>query len=138
MDLLLERDGRRIGVEFKCSDAPTITKSMHVALQDLKLDRLLVVYPGRKSYPIHPKAAAMPLVFIEYDRSMTHDPEVAEAVRRAAVLLCHPDWAARLGILCDPEMPWAAFSTTATGFGGLTLAELVKPGVIYLKSAKLR
>lgn len=61
LDLLLERDGRRIGVEFKCSDAPTITKSMHVALQDLKLDRLLVVYPGRESYPIHPKAAAMPL-----------------------------------------------------------------------------
>jgi len=61
LDLLLERGGRRIGVEFKCSDAPTITKSMHVALQDLKLDRLLVVYPGRESYPIHPKAATMPL-----------------------------------------------------------------------------
>ena len=84
------------------------------------------------------KAAAMPLVFIEYDRSMTRDPEVAEAVRRATVLLCNPDLAVRLGILCDPEMPWATFSTTATGFGGLTLAELVKPGVIYLKSAKVR
>ncbi len=30
------------------------------------------------------------------------------------------------------------FSTTATGLGGLTLAELVKPGVIYLKSDKVR
>ena len=35
-------------------------------------------------------------------------------------------------------MPWGNFSTTATGFGGLTLAELIKPGVIYLKSAKVR
>ena len=61
LDLLLERDGRRIGIEFKCADAPAMTKSMHVALQDLKLDRLLVVYPGSASYPIHPKAAAMPL-----------------------------------------------------------------------------
>ena len=61
MDLLLERDGRRIGVEFKCADAPAMTKSMHVALQDLKLDRLLVVYPGSASYPVHPKATAMPL-----------------------------------------------------------------------------
>ncbi len=61
LDLLLERDGRRIGVEFKCADAPTMTKSMHVALQDLKLDRLLVVHPGNASYPIHPKADAMPL-----------------------------------------------------------------------------
>ena len=42
------------------------------------------------------------------------------------------------GILCDPAMPWATFSTTATGLGGLTLAELTKPGVIYLKSAKVR
>ena len=43
------------------------------------------------------------------------------------------------GILCDPEMPWGTFSTTtATGFGGLTLAELINSGVIYLKSAKLR
>jgi len=61
LDLLLERDGRRMGVEFKCADAPTMTKSMHVALQDLKLDRLLVVYPGNASYPIHPKVTAMPL-----------------------------------------------------------------------------
>ena len=84
------------------------------------------------------KAAAMPLVLIEYDRGMARDPEVAEAVRRAAVVLCNPDLATRLGILCDPEMPWGTFSTTATGFGGLTLAELAKPGVIYLKSAKVR
>jgi predicted AAA+ superfamily ATPase len=61
LDLLLERDGRRIGVEFKCADAPVMTKSMHIALQDLKLDRLLVVYPGSTSYPIHPKAVALPL-----------------------------------------------------------------------------
>ncbi len=61
LDLLLERDGRRTGVEFKCADAPTMTKSMHVALQNLNLDRLLVVYPGSASYPIHPKATALPL-----------------------------------------------------------------------------
>ena len=84
------------------------------------------------------KAAAMPLVLIEYDRSMARDPAVSEAVRRETALLCNPDWAARIGILCDPEMPWGLFSTTATGFGGLTLAELVKPGVIYLKSDKVR
>ncbi|MBI5687320.1 MAG: hypothetical protein HZC54_19780 [Verrucomicrobia bacterium] len=42
------------------------------------------------------------------------------------------------GILCDAEMPWATFSTTATGLDGFTLAELIKPGIIYLNFAKLR
>ena len=79
------------------------------------------------------KAAAMPLVLLEYERSMAADAEVREAVRRAAVFLCHPDFAARLGILVDPELPWNQFGMTATGFGGLFLAELVRPGVIYLR-----
>ena len=61
LDLLLERDGQRIGVEFKCADAPTLTKSMHIALADLRLERLLVVYPGSASYPIHPKAVVLSL-----------------------------------------------------------------------------
>jgi hypothetical protein len=36
-----------------------MTASMHVALADLKLDRLLVVHPGKKSYPLAPKADAV-------------------------------------------------------------------------------
>ncbi len=61
LDLLLFRGGRRWGFEFKCSDAPVMTKSMHIALQDLSLDRLLVVYPGKDRYPLHQKAEAIPL-----------------------------------------------------------------------------
>ena len=44
--------GRRIGFEFKFGDAPGITKSMRVAMADLKLDRLLVVVPGKESYDL--------------------------------------------------------------------------------------
>jgi len=62
LDLMLDRGGSRIGVEFKCCDAPEMTKSMHIALQDLKLDRLLVVYPGNTSYRIHPRVMVMPLI----------------------------------------------------------------------------
>lgn len=50
LDLLLLRRGKRWGFEFKCVDAPVITKSMRMAQQDLKLDHLWVVYPGHKSY----------------------------------------------------------------------------------------
>lgn len=87
--------------------------------------------------PAHPwtdsKAAAMPLVFLEYDRSMAPDAEVHEAIRRAARFLTNPDFAARIGVMVDPELPWGQFNMPATGFGGLFLAELVRPGVIYLK-----
>lgn len=46
LDLLVFHKGLRIGFEFKYSDAPGLTRSMHIAREDLKLDRLLVVYPG--------------------------------------------------------------------------------------------
>ena len=55
LDLLIFKNGKRIGFEFKYSDAPTITKSMHIALQDLNLDHLFVVYPGTMKFPMHEK-----------------------------------------------------------------------------------
>ncbi len=84
------------------------------------------------------KAAAMPLVLVEYDRGMAGDPEVHEAVRRSAAFLCSPEFARRIGVMCDPEAPWGEFSLSATGFGGLALAEMAKPGVIYMKSGSGR
>lgn len=41
-----------------------MTKSMHSALSDLKLDRLAVVHPGDKAYPMAEKVAAVPLAAI--------------------------------------------------------------------------
>jgi len=52
LDLLLMRRGKRWGFEMKCSDAPTATKSMHVAMKDLKLSKLWVVHPGDANYPL--------------------------------------------------------------------------------------
>jgi uncharacterized protein len=53
LDLLVFHRGLRIGFEFKFSDAPGLTRSMHIARADLKLDRLLVIYPGAGgSYPL--------------------------------------------------------------------------------------
>ena len=46
LDLMLLRGGRRWGFEFKCSDAPRTTKSMHIVMKDLGLEHLRVVYPG--------------------------------------------------------------------------------------------
>jgi len=61
LDLLLLRRGRRWGFEFKCTDAPRTTKSMHVVMKDLGLERLWVLYPGDREYPLADTITAMPL-----------------------------------------------------------------------------
>ena len=61
LDLLLFKNGRRIGVECKRADAPTLTPSMRMALTDLKLDELYVVYPGEKRYPLTKQVEVVPL-----------------------------------------------------------------------------
>jgi len=61
LDLLLFHRNRRIGVEIKRADAPTMTPSMHSALGDLKLDRLYVVYPGSTRYALSAKVEVSPL-----------------------------------------------------------------------------
>ncbi len=61
LDLLLFKRGRRIGVECKRADAPSMTPSMRIALDDLKLDELRVVYPGQKRYRLGPKVEVVPL-----------------------------------------------------------------------------
>jgi len=61
IDLVLFKDGRRIGVECKRADAPTLTPSMRIALSDLKLDELHVVYPGEKRYTLTDKVEVVPL-----------------------------------------------------------------------------
>ena len=61
LDLLLFKDGRRIGVECKRADAPTLTPSMRIALNDLRLDELRVVYPGASRYPLGEGVEVVPL-----------------------------------------------------------------------------
>jgi hypothetical protein len=61
LDLLLFRGGQRIGVEIKRSDAPKVTPSMQIALHDLKLDRLYVVYPGEHRYRLAERIEVVPL-----------------------------------------------------------------------------
>jgi len=61
LDLLLFVRERRIGVEVKYADAPTMTRSMHASMESLKLDRLYVVYPGQETYSPRPGVEVMPL-----------------------------------------------------------------------------
>jgi uncharacterized protein len=45
-------DNSFFGFELKYTDAPKITKSMMIALNDLQLEHLIVVYPGKIDFPL--------------------------------------------------------------------------------------
>jgi predicted AAA+ superfamily ATPase len=63
-DLDLYLPNRRLGMEVKRRDAPRKTRSMEIAIQDLGLEELIVVYPGSRSYELAPRIRVMPLVEI--------------------------------------------------------------------------
>ena len=71
LDLLVFRHGRRLGIEVKRTDAPTLTASMRIALADLRLDRLLVLYPGSARYRLAERVAVMPLADLAEGRTGT-------------------------------------------------------------------
>ena len=61
LDLLITRGGAKIGFEFKFTESPATTKSMRVAMTDLKLKCLLVVYPGTRRFELDDNIIALPL-----------------------------------------------------------------------------
>ena len=62
LDLLVLHGGKRYGFECKFADAPGTTRSMRVALEDLELDQLWVVYPGDEGYVLDDRISVLPVV----------------------------------------------------------------------------
>ena len=61
LDLLLTSNTKRYGFEIKFTEAPRTTRSMRVALSDLGLERLFVVYPGDDGYALDSRIEALPV-----------------------------------------------------------------------------
>jgi hypothetical protein len=61
LDLMLMIAGKRHGFEFKYADAPGRKRSMHIAIEDLGLEHLWVVYPGDQKYALDEKITVSPL-----------------------------------------------------------------------------
>ncbi|MDE0247846.1 MAG: ATP-binding protein [Gammaproteobacteria bacterium] len=64
LDLLILRAGKRYGFECKFADAPGTTRSMRVALEDLGLDHLWIVYPGDEGYVLDERITVLPVAEI--------------------------------------------------------------------------
>jgi len=73
LDLMVHLAGKRFGFEFKYADAPGSSRSMHVAIRDLSLEHLWVVYPGRHDYPLDEKISVL---------SIDSIPKLAARLRR--------------------------------------------------------
>ena len=61
LDLLVRAVGRHYGFEFKYADAPGVSRSMHIAMHDLSLEHLWVVYPGHQAYALDEKISVIPI-----------------------------------------------------------------------------
>jgi len=61
IDLLLRRGDRFLGVECKRADTPIVTPSIRIALEDLGLERVAIVYPGKKRFSLGDRVEVVPL-----------------------------------------------------------------------------
>ncbi len=61
IDLILRRGDRLFGVECKRSDAPKMSPSLRIAAAELGLERISVLYPGDRRYPLSDTVEAVPL-----------------------------------------------------------------------------
>lgn len=61
IDLIIIKNGRMLGIECKRVDAPRITPSIRIALEELKLERVVIVYPGSHCYQIADRVTAVPI-----------------------------------------------------------------------------
>lgn len=69
LDLRIEHRGKAIGVEIKRTARPAMTRSIHSALTDLKLDHLIIAHAGKARFPLHEKVTAIPAI------ELVNDPE---------------------------------------------------------------
>ena len=114
----------------------------------IKGEKGLLVNLGQNSWWLlqdawnNSKTAGIPLALLNYQR-IVNDHAVNRAVSMAKRFLCTPEFSKILGVMVeDADVPWGGHSlqawagcaVSATGFAGLSIAEMIQPGVIYLKN----
>jgi predicted AAA+ superfamily ATPase len=70
IDLILRRGDTLYGVECKRADTPRLTPSIRIALDDLKLKHVFVIYPGIQRFPLASQVEAVPLQVLSSGESL--------------------------------------------------------------------
>ena len=85
IDFFFEQRGRRFAVEIKFNEAPKIPRSMRIALEDLRLDHLWIVYPGEKAYRADEKITVWPLSNISALPNELDGPPTSSSVNHKSI-----------------------------------------------------
>ncbi len=107
---------------------------------------LLNALDNRSWFPLqdawnNSKTAGIPLAFLVYQQTC-NDAAIDRAIAMFKRFLCTPSFARRIGIMVEDAdlawgkhslQTWAGCSVSATGFAGLSIAEMIKPGVVFLR-----
>ncbi len=80
LDLFVSR--RRLGIEFKQTSDPRVTRSMRTAIEVLDLKELIVVYRGRRSYSLGDRVRAVGLEDPDFRNHLLEVPETQGSVDR--------------------------------------------------------
>ena len=70
IDLILRRGDRLMGVECKRADAPRLTPSIRIAIDNLDLERVAVVYPGARRFALSDRVEVVPLATLAHPGSL--------------------------------------------------------------------
>ncbi|MGB5750238.1 MAG: DUF4143 domain-containing protein, partial [Desulfobacterales bacterium] len=73
IDLIIRRGGELYGVECKHTDTPRLTPSIRIALDDLNLRHVFVIYPGIQRFPLASRVEAIPLQTLAKGVSLLND-----------------------------------------------------------------
>jgi predicted AAA+ superfamily ATPase len=60
LDLLVVKSGKKLGFEIKYSDVPKITRSMNSVIEELGLDKLFLIYQGKRKLQLQERIFALP------------------------------------------------------------------------------
>jgi len=60
LDLLVVKSGKKLGFEIKYSDVPKITRSMNSVNEELGLDKLFLIYQGKRKLQLQERIFALP------------------------------------------------------------------------------
>ncbi|WP_432289166.1 ATP-binding protein (plasmid) [Aminobacter sp. BA135] len=73
IDVLLTLPGAAVwAIEIKRSLSPKVEKGFHLAAEDIRPDRRILIYPGTETYPLPHDVEAMPLTVVAAELAKLH------------------------------------------------------------------
>ncbi|MBF0274832.1 MAG: ATP-binding protein [Nitrospinae bacterium] len=71
LDLIILKDGKMLGFEIKATDSPKITKSINIALEELGLNEISILYRGEKTFALGENVKAVGVNTVKFPQSLS-------------------------------------------------------------------